>query len=160
MSKPFNDPKKVIDRATFDAHCQTEGFDRSKILTSKEFAKHEDKFSCEVMIQNGSIDPDFGDAIPKGQILKKTILPFSFLQDSIMAMIYAEPGAEVKPHKHDKGFFRVVHQGELVMFCDELDGGQLSLFPGDWIYVPAGIRYGYKAGRLGYYGGMCHCTDN
>ena len=152
------DAEKVIDRDKFDAYLKTKGFDRSRILTSRDFAEHEEKFSCAKMIEHGLIDPDFGDAIPRDGVLKKTILPFSFLQDSIMAIIYAEPGVEVKPHKHNKGFFRVVHQGELIMNCDKLEGGKLSLFPGDWIYVPAGIVYGYKAGRFGYMGGMCHCT--
>lgn len=159
MSNIFSDPKKIIDRVKFDEYCSSKGFDRDKLLISKDFDS-EDAFSCEEMVNNGLLDPDFADAIPGDGVLKKTILPFSFLQDSIMAMIYAEPGVEVKPHKHNKGFFRVVHQGELIVISDAIDGGRVSLSPGDWIYVPAGIVYGYKAGKTGYYGGMCHCTDN
>jgi mannose-6-phosphate isomerase-like protein (cupin superfamily) len=158
MNETFKNPDNVIDKVKFDQYCKSKGIDRKKILTSKDFANFEDEFSIEKLVNANSIDPDFSDAIPRGFVLKKTILPFSFLDGSIMAMIYAEPHAEVKPHKHNKGFFRVVHQGELIMNCDELEGGKISLFPGDWIYVPSGIRYGYVAGRNGYYGGMCHCT--
>lgn len=158
-SEIFKDPKVVINKSRFDDYCRSKGFDGSKVITSKEFIQFEDEFSSKIMVDNDLIDPQFTDYMPEGVVLKKSILPFSFLENSIMVMIYAEPGAEVKPHMHTKGFFRVVHQGELILRCDQLDGGESSLFPGDWVYVPAGVRYGYKAGRLGYHGGMCYCTD-
>ena len=133
MNQVIKKKKNIIDREKFDIYAKSKGFDRSKIITSKEFIDCDDDFLCDQMVKNELIDPDFADAIPSDGVLRKSILPFSFLQDSIMAMVYAEPGVEVRPHKHDKGFFRVVHQGELIMHCDQLEGGKISIFPGDWI---------------------------
>ena len=159
MTAAFKDPKTVIDKDKFDAYCNARGFDGSKVIKSRDFVDYEDDFSSKIMVENDLIDPQFTDYMPEGVVLKKSILPFSFLENSIMVMIYAEPDAEVKTHAHTKGFFRVVHQGELILRCNDLVDGQVSLFPGDWAYVPAGTPYGYKAGTKGYHGGMCYCTN-
>lgn len=53
------------------------------------------------------------------------------------------PGAEVPEHRHrDDCLFRIVINGSL-HFKD------LELFPGDWMYIPTGQRYSFRAGMLG-----------
>jgi len=51
--------------------------------------------------------------------------------------------AEVPQHRHrDDCLFRIVISGSL-HFRD------LELFPGDWMYVPTGQPYAFRAGKLG-----------
>ena len=51
--------------------------------------------------------------------------------------------AEVPPHRHrDDCLFRIVISGSLIY-------KDLELFPGDWMYIPTGQSYSFRAGMLG-----------
>jgi quercetin dioxygenase-like cupin family protein len=51
----------------------------------------------------------------------------------------AAPGAVVPNHSHKRDLFRVVISGSII-----LDDGKV-LKSGDWMFVPKGTSYGYKA---------------
>jgi quercetin dioxygenase-like cupin family protein len=51
----------------------------------------------------------------------------------------AAPGAVVPKHSHKRDLFRVVISGSII-----LDDGKV-LKSGDWMFVPKGTEYGYKA---------------
>jgi quercetin dioxygenase-like cupin family protein len=55
-------------------------------------------------------------------------------------MTVAEPGAIVPEHSHDKNLLRVVISGSIIV------SNGIELKSGDWMYVPAGVTYGYMAG--------------
>jgi len=63
-----------------------------------------------------------------------------------------EAGAEVPEHVHKHPVFRIVIEGSL-------EYGDLTLKPGDWMFVPAGQAYSLKAGPDGcstfYHHGPC-----
>lgn len=48
------------------------------------------------------------------------------------------PGAVVPEHSHKRDLFRVVISGSIIVSGVELK-------PGDWMYVPKGVRYSYSA---------------
>jgi mannose-6-phosphate isomerase-like protein (cupin superfamily) len=50
----------------------------------------------------------------------------------------AQPGAIVPSHSHKRDLFRVVVSGSITTNGIELKSG-------DWMYVPAGVTYGYSA---------------
>jgi mannose-6-phosphate isomerase-like protein (cupin superfamily) len=50
----------------------------------------------------------------------------------------AQPGAIVPSHSHKRDLFRVVVSGSITTNGVELKSG-------DWMYVPAGVTYGYSA---------------
>src|SRR2546426_5501682 len=54
-----------------------------------------------------------------------------------------EAGAEVPEHVHKHPVFRIVIEGSL-------EYGDLTLKPGDWMFVPAGQAYSLKAGPEGF----------
>ncbi|TMB47988.1 MAG: hypothetical protein E6J53_00660 [Chloroflexi bacterium] len=54
-------------------------------------------------------------------------------------MTVAEPGAIVPEHSHQKDLLRVIISGSIITNGIELKSG-------DWMYVPAGVTYGYMAG--------------
>jgi len=63
-----------------------------------------------------------------------------------------EAGAEVPEHAHAHPLLRIVIAGSL-------DYGDVTLKPGDWMFVPAGQSYSIKAGPDGcstfYHHGSC-----
>jgi ChrR-like protein with cupin domain len=63
-----------------------------------------------------------------------------------------EPGAEVPEHAHPHPVYRIVIEGSL-------EYGDLTLKPGDWMFVPAGLAYSITAGPDGcstfYHHGSC-----
>lgn len=50
----------------------------------------------------------------------------------------ADPGAVVPEHSHKRDLFRVVISGSIIV-------NGIELKPGDWMYVPKGVRYSYTA---------------
>ena len=50
-----------------------------------------------------------------------------------------EPGAVVPLHSHKRDLFRWVMSGSIIT-------NGIELKPGDWMFVPAGVEYGYTAG--------------
>jgi len=54
-------------------------------------------------------------------------------------MTVAQPGAIVPSHSHKRDLLRFVVSGSIITNGIELKSG-------DWMYVPAGVTYGYSAG--------------
>ena len=50
----------------------------------------------------------------------------------------ASPGAIVPEHSHKRDLFRMVISGSIIV-------NGVELKPGDWMYVPKGVRYSYTA---------------
>lgn len=50
----------------------------------------------------------------------------------------AAPGAVVPEHAHKRDLFRMVISGSMTV-------GGVELKPGDWMYVPKGVRYTYTS---------------
>lgn len=59
---------------------------------------------------------------------------------------HIQPGVVVPTHSHVHSTFRVVISGDLKF-------GRKTLKQGDWMYVPAGVKYSFKAGKHG----VCPC---
>lgn len=83
--------------------------------------------------------------LPKG--ITKWQLPF-YVESGQFFITTAEPGVKVAEHSHDEDGVRFIISGSIVY-----DGIELS--SGDWMFLPKGKRYGFKAGLLG--ATMCYC---
>ena len=80
--------------------------------------------------------------VPDG--FKKWQLPFLLGEPTHMFMTVAQPGAEAPSHSHDEGTFgiRLIVSGSIIH-----DGTELTA--GDWMVIPAGTPYSFRAGQLG-----------
>jgi len=89
------------------------------------------------------------------EALRRTTLPKGFQQwqlpiilgggnRPVMSFItFGEPNAEIPNHKHkDDCLLRIVLSGTIIY-------DQQELTTGDWMYVPTGLPYAFKAGKLG-----------
>ena len=66
-------------------------------------------------------------------------LPITGAGNSVFFFLtVAQPGAIVPSHSHKRDLFRVVVSGSIITNGIELKSG-------DWMYVPAGVTYGYSA---------------
>jgi quercetin dioxygenase-like cupin family protein len=82
------------------------------------------------------------DNVPSG--FRKWQLPFFLGEPTHMFMTVAEPGAETPRHSHDEGRvgIRLIVSGSIVYEGRELTAG-------DWMVIPAGVPYSFRAGQLG-----------
>lgn len=85
--------------------------------------------------------------VPGGFV--KWQLPVWLEKASQLFITVAEPDIEVPEHSHDEGDgIRFIASGS-ILFRDRV------LAPGDWMFVPAGVRYRFKVGPTGAV--MCYC---
>ncbi len=148
----------VTDSLEFCKYCKENGFTQDNVLTSKDFDKLKEKFDSKKLGELGLIDPQFSSKMPSDETISKYILPFTFLEGSVFAMIYSKPKVVVKEHSHTKGFLRTVMFGQYIF--TGLPNGEITLEAGEWIYIPAGQKYGYITGPNGGGGGCCYCTGS
>lgn len=106
-----------------------------EILTSRDKAAREAKHLLTV------------SAVPGG--FTKWQLPVYLERASQLFITVAEPNVVVPEHTHDEGDgIRFVVSGSIEYNGVELTGG-------DWMFIPAGARYGFKVGEFG--ATMCYC---
>lgn len=87
------------------------------------------------------------DNVPAG--FQKWQLPFFVDHPTHLFVTLAEPGATAPPHSHKEGDgIRFIVGGSIIYEDKELTAG-------DWMFVPAGAQYSFKAGRMG--AAMCYC---
>lgn len=85
--------------------------------------------------------------VPQG--FKKWQLPVYMACETQMFVTVAPPNAKVPPHSHDEGpGVRFIASGS-IKFKDK------ELTAGDWMYIPAGMKYEFEVGRYG--ATMCYC---
>ena len=144
---------KASDAVGLCKYAKKNGFTRDKVLTSKDFESMKEKFSYKELAKLNLVDPQFSALLPESGI-DKYVLPFTFMDAGIFAMVYNEPNIEVKAHSHTKGFLRTVMFGSYT-FTD-LPQGEVTLEAGDWIWIPAGQKYGYRTGPKGGGGGCSY----
>jgi len=76
-------------------------------------------------------------------------LPVYLDKPSQMFVTLAAPNAEVPEHSHNEGAgIRFIAGGSIIYNGKELTSG-------DWMYIPAGVKYSFKVGPLG--ATMCYC---
>jgi quercetin dioxygenase-like cupin family protein len=81
----------------------------------------------------------------------KVQLPVHLAEPSQLFITVAAPNAEAPEHSHDEGDgFRFIASGSIVYRGMELTAG-------DWMFVPAGARYSFKAGPFGALICYCYC---
>jgi hypothetical protein len=148
--------KSVSDSLEFCKYCKELGFTSDKVITSKGFELIKEKFDSKTLGELGLIDPQFSSKMPSDDTLSKYILPFTFLEGSVFAMVYGKPNTVVKEHSHTKGFLRTVMFGQYTF--TGLPQGEITLEAGEWIYIPAEQKYGYITGPKGGGGGCSYCT--
>jgi quercetin dioxygenase-like cupin family protein len=87
------------------------------------------------------------DNVPDG--FRKYQLPAMLPEQSFMFITVAEPDAESPAHSHDEGDgIRFIAGGSIIY-------NDTELIAGDWMFVPRGERYSFKAGPQGAL--MCYC---
>ena len=146
----------VLKTSEFTEFCKKNGFSQDEVLTSHDFELNKRKFDSKTIADKGLIDPQFSSEMPSNDTIEKVILPFYFMEGSAFAMVTGAPNVVVKEHSHSKGFLRIITIGEYTF--TGLPKGDIKLKIGDWIYIPAGQKYGYKTGPNGGGGGCCYCT--
>ncbi len=154
MSSDFED--KVIKIKDFNDFCKRNGYSSEEVITSIRFEKDKAKFDSKSLADAGLLDPQFSSEMPSDKTISKSILPFSFIDGSVFAMVYGKPNVSVGEHSHTKGFLRVVMFGQYTF--TGLPDGSVTLKAGDWIYIPPNQKYGYTTGPEGGGGGCCYCT--
>jgi len=76
-------------------------------------------------------------------------LPVWLDRPSELFITLAAPNTAVPEHSHDAGDgIRFIAGGSIIY-----DGRELTA--GDWLYIPAGVKYSFKVGPLG--ATMCYC---
>ena len=85
--------------------------------------------------------------VPEGFV--KWQLPVFLSEPSQLFITVALPGAVASEHAHDAGDgIRFIASGSIIYEDTELTAG-------DWMFVPAGVRYSFAAGKFGAL--MCYC---
>jgi len=108
---------------------------RKSILTSRDRIAAEARRA--LMISN----------VPGG--FTKWQLPVYLDKPSQLYITTAAPNAEVAEHSHNEGAgVRFIAGGSILYNGQELTAG-------DWMYIPAGIKYSFKVGDFG--ATMCYC---
>lgn len=155
MSEDFS--RAVVNLDGFNKFCEQHGYSNKRVLTSIQFEADKKTFDSMSLAKLGLLDPQFASEMPTDESIQKSILPFSFVEGSVFAMVYGKPNVVVKEHSHTKGFLRVVMFGEYTF--TGLPDGEVTLKAGDWVYIPKGQKYGYRTGANGGGGGCCYCTN-
>jgi hypothetical protein len=76
-------------------------------------------------------------------------LPVYLDKASQLFITVAAPGARVGEHSHNEGAgIRFIAGGSIKYKGQELSAG-------DWMYIPAGVKYSFETGKLGAI--MCYC---
>ena len=146
-SLPLNSARNILSRL---------GLSLEDVISSHDFGiEQQEALSAKKLADEGVISSEFVDQIGSTSGIKKWILPFSFAENSAIYMVSAPPNAVIDAHSHSMGFVRSVFSG--AMTITDTPRGEIKLEPGDWVYIPAKQRYGYRAGRLGYFGNCCYC---
>jgi hypothetical protein len=87
------------------------------------------------------------DNVPDG--FRKYQLPVMLPEQSFMFITTAEPDVEAPDHAHEEGDgIRFIAGGSIIYEGTEL-------IAADWMFVPRGARYSFKAGPMGAL--MCYC---
>jgi hypothetical protein len=118
------------------------GFDfKSKITTSRDAAANE--ATRKLMVSN----------VPGG--FKKFQLPLYMDKPSQLFVSIGAPDAEVPEHSHDEGDgIRYIVSGSIIYNGQELTAG-------DWMFIPAGMKYSLRVGPRGahmFYCYQCCCA--
>lgn len=108
---------------------------RKGILTSRDEQMR--KIRKELRIKN----------VPEG--FNKWMLPFNTDGPATFYMSFAAPNSYVPEHTHDEG------DGIRFMLNGSIQLEDLELSAGDWMYIPKGAEYSFKAGPMG--AGMFYC---
>lgn len=87
------------------------------------------------------------DNVPAG--FRKYQLPVVLPEQSFMFITVAEPEVESPSHSHDEGDGIRFIAGGSIIFNDT------ELIAGDWMFVPRGEKYSFRAGPQGAI--MCYC---
>jgi hypothetical protein len=87
------------------------------------------------------------DLVPDGFI--KWQLPVYLGKPSQLFITVAQANAEAPEHSHDQGDGIRFIAGGSIFYND------IELTAGDWMFIPAGQRYSFKAGQFGAL--MCYC---
>lgn len=149
--------KTALDVPLFEQYCKDKGIPLDRCITSRDFEQYKCDFSSSTLAEKGLFDPQFSDAMPSDGSIRRTILPFAFNEGGAFAMIEALPNAEIKPHRHSRGFVRFVFYGEFTFFLPE-EKREVTLTAGEWIYIAPCAIYGYKVGKAGGGGGCSYHT--
>lgn len=108
----------------------------TKILTSRDRLAREGQHLLAV-----SNVPDDG--------FSKWQLPVYLDKPSHLFITYGQPNIDVPEHSHDEGDgIRFIASGSIFYRDEELTAG-------DWMFIPAGIPYGFRTGPFGAL--MCYC---
>lgn len=145
----------ALDVPNFEKYCKEKSISLEKCITSSDFEKYKDDFSTSTLTNKGLFDPQFSDAMPMDGSIKRTVLPFAFNAGGAFVMVDAAPYAEVKPHRHSRGFVRFVFHGEFTFFLPE-ENREITLKTGEWVYIASCALYGYKVGAAGGGGGCSY----
>jgi hypothetical protein len=87
------------------------------------------------------------DNVPDG--FRKYQLPAFLPEPSFLFITVAEPDAEAPSHSHDDGDgIRFIAGGSIIY-------NDMELIAGDWMFVPRGAQYSFRAGPQGAL--MCYC---
>jgi quercetin dioxygenase-like cupin family protein len=85
--------------------------------------------------------------VPDG--FAKWQLPVYLGKPSQLFITVAQPDAEAPEHSHDEGDgIRFIASGSIIY-------NNVELTTGDWMFIPAGTKYSFKAGAFGAL--MCYC---
>lgn len=85
--------------------------------------------------------------VPDG--FTKTMLPVFFESATTLYISSGAPGTVVPEHSHDEG------DGIRFMISGSIHYGDNELTEGDWMFIPAGAKYGFTVGPRG--ATMCYC---
>lgn len=133
------DPNRSALAACFEriqgAVKATGGELNSRILTSRDPDARELRRELAV------------DNVPDG--FRKYQIPAFLPEASVMFITMALPDAEAPDHSHDEGDgIRFIAGGSIIY-------NDVELTTGDWMFVPRGERYSFRAGPQGAI--MCYC---
>jgi quercetin dioxygenase-like cupin family protein len=117
--------KERIRRA-LEEHRSKHG-EMSGVITSRDPGMNDLLYS----LRRGDMPPGF----------EQQQLPVSLKgPDVLFYLTTVDPGAIVPGHRHERDLWRVIVSGSII-----LDDGR-ELRSGDWMYVPAGADYSFRAG--------------
>jgi len=132
----FEDGVKRVQEAIYSSGLSLKG----KILTSRD--KELEPLLDALEVKN--VPAEF----------KKWQLPFVFDRSQLYISV-GNPGADVPKHSHDEGDgLRYIVSGSILYNGKVLNAG-------DWMFIPKGVSYEFKVGKLGatmFYCYQCCCA--
>ena len=138
--------------------AQTAGFDPNQVTFDEGLRRIQAAAHKVGLHPNRVITSQDRQALDAQRLLMVTNVPGGFTKwqlpvyldkASQMFVTLAAPNADVPEHSHNEGAgIRFIAGGSIIYNGKELTAG-------DWMFIPAGVKYSFKVGPLG--ATMCYC---